>query len=267
MVVVNGEPLSNTALCSVPENLIRKSAIASASGSKILIQDVPGKGKGIIARQYFSQGDIILAERPLFTQSITRSNGSIIAALASCTPYERECFYRLHNCHGFRYPTELGIFETNVLPCGSNDTHGHIAQQGGIFLFAARFNSSCVPNVNNRWDPQHGQIVFRALRDIVPGEELCIGYGKLLTTRDERRLELKRKFNFQCQCEACALEGQALEDSDERRQVLHELYSAHMQEAACDDPMQGIGEVRICISFFSALLRALDLGYHSQELT
>ncbi|KAI0090418.1 hypothetical protein BDY19DRAFT_940095 [Irpex rosettiformis] len=237
--------------CRLPLSKARLVAMvvnnASSSGSKILIRDVPGKGKGIITRQYFSKGDIVLAERPLFTQSITRSNATVLAALALCTPYEQESFYRLHNCHGSRYPAELGIFETNVLPCGSNDTHGHIAQQGGIFLFAARFNSSCVPNVNNRWDPDRGQVVFRALRDISPGEELSIGYGKLLATRDERREELKRKFNFKCRCEACALEGQALAFSDERRQVLHELYSAHMQEAAGDDPMQGIGEAMFAL--------------------
>ena len=138
----------------------------------------------------------------------------------------------------------LGIFETNVLPCGSNDANGHVAQRGGVFLFAARFNSSCVPNVNNRWVPERGQVVFRALRDISPGEELCIGYGKLLATRGERREELRRKFNFECQCEACAQEGQALAESDERRRTLSELYSTHMQQGRGDDPMQGIGEVR-----------------------
>ncbi len=118
--------------------------------------------------------------------------------------------------------------------------------------------------MNNRWDSGRGQVVFRALRDIVPGEELCIGYGKLLASRDERREELKRKFNFDCRCEACALEGQALEESDERREVLHELYSAHMNQAICDDPMQGIGEVRICISLSFC---ALCVVRRSQELT
>lgn len=238
MVVHNGEPSNVVRLVR-----LRLTGVI-ASGSKILIEDVPGKGKGVITRQYFSAGDVVLAERPLFTQSITRSNSTILEALSSRAPFERERFYQLHNCHGSRYPTALGIFETNVLPCGSNDTHGHVAQQGGVFLFAARFNSSCSPNVNNRWDPERGQVVFRALRDISPGEELCIGYGKLLATRAERREELRRKFNFKCQCEVCALEGQALEESDERRTTLHELYSAHMQGSIGDDPMQGIGEVR-----------------------
>lgn len=166
----------------------------------------------------------------------------MLAALASCTPHERQQFYELHNCHGDKLSRALGIFETNVLPCGGNDAHGHVANQGGIFLVGARFNSSCVPNVNNRWETERGQIVFRAVRDITPGEELCVGYGKLLAGRDERREELHRKFNFKCLCEACALEGQALAESDMRRETLNALYSAHMQ-GLCEDPMEGIGEV------------------------
>ncbi|KAI0694026.1 hypothetical protein BC835DRAFT_1033159 [Cytidiella melzeri] len=223
--------------------------VHSASGSKILIQDIPGKGKGVITRQHFSKGDVVFTERPLFTQTLTRSNASVLASLSSCTPIEREHFYSLHNCHGPRkYPRELGIFETNVLPCGSNDAHGHVAQQGGVFLFAARFNSSCVPNVNNRWDPERGQVVFRALRDIAPGEELCIGYGKLLATREERRAEMKRKFRFECQCEGCALEGEALEESDRRRRTLYELYGEHMRDGIDgEDPMQGISEVMFAL--------------------
>jgi hypothetical protein len=247
MVLNGGESLSN---CCQRANLTRLILLDPiASGSKILIQEVPEKGKGVITRQYFAKGDVVLTERPLFTQNLVRSTSTVLAALAQCTPYEQEQFYQLHNCHGSRYPSPLGIFETNVLPCGSNDTHGHVALQGGVFLFAARFNSSCVPNVNNRWDADNGYIVFRALRDISPGEELCIGYGRLLATRQERQEELRRKFNFKCRCEACALEGQALADSDERRRALHELYSAHMQPDVGDDPMQGIGEVRHVLRF------------------
>lgn len=168
----------------------------------------------------------------------------MLAALASCSPEKQEQFYRLHNCHGDKLSRPLGIFETNVLPCGGNDAHGHVANQGGLFLLGARFNSSCTPNVNNHWDAAQGQIIFRAVRDILPGEELCIGYGELLAKRDDRRKGLRTKFNFECRCEACVLEGQALIESDTRREILHMLYSTHLQ-GMCQDPMEGIGEVSL----------------------
>lgn len=231
---------------------------ALATGSNITVEDIPGKGEGVISQQRFSGGDIVLAESPLFTQKITRGNSTVLAALASCTSFEQEQFYQLHNCHGDKYPQALGIFETNVLPCGGNDAHGHVANLGGLFLLGARFNSSCVPNVNNRWDPERGQIVFRAVRDIYPGEELCIGYGKLLAKREERREELRAKFAFDCLCEACALEGRELAESDMRRETLNALYTAHMQ-GLCNDPMEGIGEVNISILLSSVLFSCADV--------
>lgn len=195
----------------------------------LYITDIPAKGKGIIALRYFQRGETVLAEVPLFTQNIVRGNTSVLAALAQCSVEQQVAFFRLHNCHGRRYAQALGIFETNVLPCGSNDAHGHVAQRGGIFLTGARFNHSCVPNVNNHWDAARGQLVFRALRDIEAGEELCLSYGRLLAKRSERRAELRAKFGFECACEACSLEGKALAASEARRECLAMLYSAHLR--------------------------------------
>jgi len=214
----------------------------------LYITDVPGKGKGIIALRYFQRGETVLAEMPLFTQSIVRGSASILAALSQCTAEQQREFFRLHNCHGGRYAQALGIFETNVLPCGGNDAHGHVAQQGGIFLTGARFNHSCVPNVNNHWDAARGQLVFRALRDIEGGEELCLGYGRLLAKRDERRTELRAKFGFECACEACVLEGKALAASDARRECLATMYSAHLR-GSYGDPFEGVGEAVLALRF------------------
>ena len=218
-----------------------------------------GKGKGVIARRRFERGETVLAESPLFTQTLVRGNLTVLSALASCPMEQQKEFYRLHNCHVGRYPTALGIFETNVLPCGENDAHGHIAKQGGLFLVGSRFNSSCVPNVNNHWDAARRQLVFRALRDIEVGEELCLGYGKLLAKREERRAELRRKFGFECRCEVCSLEGKALAESDTRRECLGMLYGAHLQ-GMYDEPMEGISEV--C----SGVLLLYDLCIHISRL-
>lgn len=207
-----------------------------------IVEDIPGKGKGVVAQRPFQRGDIILSESPLFTQNIVRGNSTVLSALKQCTPEQQAQFYNLDNCHTKRYPLALGIFETNVLPCGGNDAHGHTAAQGGLFLLGARFNSSCVPNVNNHWDAREGRLVFRAVRDIAPGEEMCLGYCKLLAKRDERRAVLQERFGFECRCEACELEGAALEESDARRECLGLLYDAHFK-GQYSDPMEGIGEV------------------------
>ncbi|PSS32132.1 hypothetical protein PHLCEN_2v2088 [Hermanssonia centrifuga] len=219
------------------------------------IQDISGKGKGVVAIRSFSRGEIVFSEHPLLTQNLTRNNTTVLSALAECTAVQREQFYSLYNCHADTLPAELGIFETNVLPCGGNDAHGHVAKLGGVFLFGSRFNSSCKPNVNNRWDGGTREVVFRAVRDIEVGEELCIGYGSLLAKRDERREELWRKFKFECRCEACMLQDQDLADSDTRRECLQILFREHSKRLR-GDPMEGIGEV--CIHFEPPTTNALD---------
>ena len=100
----------------------------------------------LVARAPLRRGETVLAEAPLFTQGLVRSDASVRAALAACSSEARDAFYQLHNCHSKqKCAPALGTFETNVLPCGGNDAHGHVAQLGGIFVTAARANASCVP--------------------------------------------------------------------------------------------------------------------------
>jgi len=51
----------------------------------------------------------------------------------------------------------------------------------GLFLLGSKFNHSCIPNV--MFYPTHeyhlNVLKFRALRDILPGEELVISYTRL----------------------------------------------------------------------------------------
>ena len=172
----------------------------------------------------------------------------VLSALATCTTEERYQFYDLANCRvGDGRAVEWGIFETNVLPCGPKDAKsGHAAAQGGIFLLGSRLNSSCAPNVNNNWDEETRRLVFRAVRDIAVGEELCIAYGNALAGRDERRAELETKFGFVCRCEACLLDGEALQQSNYRRTCLNEMYREHIRGLS-GDPMEILGEVSVSV--------------------
>ena len=89
-----------------------------------------------------------------------------------------------------------GRFLTNALPCG---------RCAGIFLFAARFNNSCRPNVHYEWDEAGNVMRFRAMKDILPWEELCIAYNvkDLLQPRDVRQQKIRRSSGFDCNCPAC----------------------------------------------------------------
>lgn len=209
-----------------------------------VIQPIANKGMGVVAVRSIAKGEEVLSEAPLFTQELARSWQTIAHSLAAKTPDEKRQFLQLTNCH--RGDSNLhplrGIFETNALPCGNNGM-GEIASTGGLFLQGSRFNSSCVPNVNNYWREKKHVITFRAMRSIEKGEELCISYQSEFEPRAIRRSRLQNTFRFLCQCAACTLQGDELLASDHRRMKLRSLYD---EITLCGNrPAEGVKKVRL----------------------
>lgn len=79
----------------------------------------------------------------------------------------------------------------------------------GMFLSAARFNHSCVPNCCASWNGSlgtAGELCAHALRDITRGEELLITYDAddiLFAGKQFRQGMLQNTYGFQCSCPAC----------------------------------------------------------------
>lgn len=71
----------------------------------------------------------------------------------------------------------------------------------GLYLTAAYFNHSCVPNVcvTNSGN----QLVFRTIRPIDTGEELVISYMDAAEQTDARQEKLGRAYGFKCGCLRC----------------------------------------------------------------
>jgi hypothetical protein len=49
-------------------------------------------------------------------------------------------------------------------------------------------------------------MVYRALRDVKEGEELCISYVEESEPKRERRKTLRENFYFDCSCHKCSTE-------------------------------------------------------------
>ncbi|KAM5543459.1 hypothetical protein V8D89_002710 [Ganoderma adspersum] len=217
------------------------------SDSPFSVQDVPGKGKGVVATRAIAQGELILAEAPLFTQIRSRSNATVLAALSALSDADQRQYFSLANARRGRAPPPIGIFETNALPCGDNDpSRGAAADSAAIFLLGSRFNSSCQPNVSNYWDERMQKITFWATRASAVGEELCIGYSACLVVREERRRWLQAAFGFVCRCAACEREGAELRASDERRVAIARLYQ-EVDECRDNNPAVGVRKVKTAL--------------------
>lgn len=198
------------------------------------------------AKRTIPRGTLILTERPLFKQTLDRTEKSIIARVNQLSEEEQRRFWSLPNRHkkNMGVSAALAIFDMNALPCGNNNsTTGERAQEAGIFLEASRMNSSCRPNVNNKWNSALGRIEYWALRDIKKDEELTITYSSLLEGRDWRRKTLKNTFGFHCTCDACDLEGEELARSNERRQLIKTVVQETLPQANASSPLKLVEQI------------------------
>jgi len=212
----------------------------------IVVQDVPGKGKGVIATRPITAGELVLLEAPLFTLPSEYDNSAVLAKLAALTESEQREFFSLSNRYRGRLPPPVGTYKTNALPCGDQSSvFGERAERAGLFRTGSRFNSSCVPNVNNFWDDTLHQISFRALKNVAEGEELCICYTELFAVRETRQLKSRISFGFECMCPACTLPAKEQGDSDKRRENIGRLY--HEIGQCGNKPSMGLRKVKLVI--------------------
>ena len=226
------------------------SELATSKPPSYYVSGVQDKGKGLVATQALPRGTVFLEEPPLFTQDARCTNSSVLAALAGCSRDEQCAYFALANAFkaaGDRPPgavlPALAIFHTNAFPCDDGPAPPPPAQRRrrGLFLTAARANHSCTPNAGRVWDPAKQAIVFRTLRAVRAGEELCINYVDVLGSREERDADLWEHFGFECACEACALQGEELAKSDMRRATVRRLYDE--VRACLKEPTLGMRKV------------------------
>ncbi|KAL8858950.1 MAG: hypothetical protein Q9178_004629 [Gyalolechia marmorata] len=187
------------------------------------VSDIKGKGRGCTAVRNIPRGTMILMEEPTFTVKIfegdrkTRSaTAQIEYAVRTLKQHVIEEFRSLTHPPGEK--TDRGRFEVNNFEMMGYRGGG---SQQGVFLRAARFNHSCVPNACFYWNPNlgkhpQGRLTIFATQDIRRYEEICLDYQytECYKTAIERRRSLYNTHNFVCNCRACdqtAFEGELSE--------------------------------------------------------
>lgn len=190
---------------------------AEIEQSLFSIQDIEGKGKGLVATQLILKGTRILCEKPLI-RFLDKNFENPALAAAVCrkvellTAVDREKFLSLRNIHDYGNVQEqyIGIIKTNGLPTDED------IPEAGIFEFSCRINHACDNNAQKSWNANIGRHTIHALRDITKGEEITIFYLGTLTPRDRRQGDLQAKFRFECACRLCCLDTKKSRQSDLR---------------------------------------------------
>jgi SET domain-containing protein len=187
----------------------------STTGNSIYaLQDVPGKGKGLVAREKISKGTRILSKEAVVTVSESvgskRLRTSICKQVEALSENQQRDFLSMHNIHPYRNAAEqyLGIFRTNSLPAEA------VGDKGAIFLEACRINHACDNNAQKNWNEKIKRHTVHALRDINKGEEITITYLGPLKNRKARQKALQERFGFTCLCRLCSLPPEQSQESD-----------------------------------------------------
>ncbi|KAG8825603.1 hypothetical protein FRC18_010220 [Serendipita sp. 400] len=174
----------------------------------------PGSGLGYRSNcNPISKGTLLFEERPLFCLPASHNAAEVRQIVDSQTPGDRGAFFSLHTPHQFLNKGDYqGRFLANALPCTTQSG----VRVAGLFLRGARFNHSCRPNVQYRWDRNSQQMRFYAIKNVGYMEELCISYdeGSILLPRLARKQRLLELAGFQCNCPSCVTHDIT---SDDRR--------------------------------------------------
>ncbi|PMD28000.1 hypothetical protein NA56DRAFT_560672 [Hyaloscypha hepaticicola] len=193
------------------------------SNFRYALQDVPGKGKGLVAMRKISKGTRILSEEAVITiEEQVRGNrlqASICQQVETLSEHQRQAFLSMHNIYPFENDSEqyLGIFQTNSLPAEL------IGEKWAIFLEACRINHACDNNAQKNWNEKIRRHTVHALRDIEKGEEITITYLSPLKNRKTRQKALQEKFAFTCSCRLCCLPPDQSHESDRRLEEIQRL--------------------------------------------
>ncbi|KAH9949138.1 SET domain-containing protein [Amylocystis lapponica] len=234
------------------------------------VQEVPGKGMGMVAVRPIKAGELILAERPLYAARRTLScaadqtnaNGFFYrAALRGLSSRARTIILGLANTYpAGEYDVVPGILNSNCLEIRlpsvspwanmitdiATDTRDAEAY-AGCFPTLSRANHDCTPSANYAFAPGTFVGELRAARDLRAGEEITIAYAPLCATRAERRTFLSNTRFFACACATCALPPAGVLASDTRRMRVRELLSR--LEGARFPPRVPLEELRAALGW------------------
>ncbi len=222
------------------------------------ITQIPGKGRGLLARVVIPTGTRIICEWPLFTTAPKRTSYetelSIAASLQDLPKAQQREFLSLQNNYLGKPHPFSNIVKTNALPCG-----GPGAYIRGIYLTICCINHSCLANTHHSWNSNLGCETVHAIRDIEAGEEITICYDRGQTSQ-RRRAFLKEAFGFDCACPLCISSTSTIAESDARRIRIQRL------DATTGNLARMLSKPDACLADCQALIRVLDEEYSTNSV-
>lgn len=193
-----------------------------ASVEPFEVRAIKGKGFGAIATQFIPKTTTILLDSPRiiasaqFPSYLSHDQGAELFnnALRQLPDVDRKLVLSLDKSLGGSDIED--VMKTNAFACQLHDG-GQDDSYMCLFPSVARINHACRPNAHARFIPMSLMMEIKALRDIKPGEEIGISYGRVDLPHAERQKLYKEGWNFGCTCDMCTDSRYAIAGSDQRR--------------------------------------------------
>ncbi|KAE9401966.1 SET domain-containing protein [Gymnopus androsaceus JB14] len=232
-VVIDG----HASLIDIAKWDVRNTILPPIEQPAFEIKPVEGKGLGMVATRRISAGELLVNERPVYTErkrhptpiDYTESNGFFfLGALDRLSETSKSAIYALKNSYGPDKHQLFGILRTNVQEHTITEANGQSDSSEvfvSIFPLISRANHACTPNSNYYFSVETFAGELHAVKDIEIGEEITVQYVDPLDARSTRRELLKKAFFFDCECGTCSLTDWAASDARRSRiaQVTRDL--------------------------------------------
>ncbi|KAH9892149.1 SET domain-containing protein [Xylariomycetidae sp. FL2044] len=223
-------------------------------GPVVEMIDVPGKGKGVIAKRDISRAEVIMADWASiildlsFPTSVKRTKGYHLLHVAADQLADPDRVLQLGRTSTTSADIVEDVLRTNAFsfPLAGEK---HMA----LYPDVSRINHACKPNAFIRFTPSSLAVSIVATRDIPAGEEISLSYIPLGQPRQERRAALQR-WGFNCTCALCGASKTEVAASDYRREKVETLRGALMDAV---ERWDGTRAVRLSHEIIG-LLRAED---------
>ena len=197
----------------------------------VMVTEIPGKGRGLVAAKDIKKGELLFNERPSIEiysdeRNLLKKTDSVLTQLKKLPDGAKDQFHKL------KVPNSLeGIFKGDRLImqkfCSNARRTTICGVDGQVTLFylplnSALINHSCGPNVevglyidqNISKVPSIRKIDFKtevvAIKDISRGDEItkcyigCNDMIKFGFNRQERMKKIRDTLGFECKCSVCS---------------------------------------------------------------
>ncbi|KAJ6557527.1 hypothetical protein B0H19DRAFT_1376256 [Mycena capillaripes] len=165
---------------------------------RIAIVDVPGKGKGVVAKERIARGTLIVSEKP---RIIVPTSGEVRILRAISALSEEDISFIMSFPRAGPEENPITSRMKHFIPCVGDDTRG-------LCPTICRVNHTCyspmgTPNATYFWNTSSKEEELYAIEEIQDGQEIEVSYMPNASGFERPLERLRRSYGFECSCPGC----------------------------------------------------------------